>query len=125
MVKAGMFLGLISPVLAVAVVALMLFGLTYGYQAVDSRGNASSGTITILQYALEEGDSAWFFWFGFVVVVCLVAAAGALAGRPAPVWVCAILLWILTVLGMMSIGLFIFPLALLLFISATLLTLAR
>ena len=132
--KAGKIIGSISPVLAVGIVALMLFGTGYSYQSASCKagygGESSeectyeSGTISALRYAMEEGDTTLFYWGGFIIAVCLVAAVGALAGRAAPVWVCAVVLWVLTGLGMMSIGLFIFPLAVLLFASAALLTMA-
>jgi hypothetical protein len=134
--KVGTFLGLISPVLALGVVVLMLFGSGYSYQSGkcgSGAGNLSSGsecgyesgTISALRYAAEEGDYAWLFWSGFIVVVCLIAAVGALVGRVALIWGCSIALYILAVLGMMSIGLFVFPLAMVLFVSAILLTVAR
>jgi hypothetical protein len=123
--KLGKLLGLVSPVLAIGVVALMLFFPTYGYESGQSEGNFSSGTMSAFRFALEEGNYAWLYWSGFVVVVCLIAALGALTGRTVPIWACAIALWFLAGLGMMSIGLFIFPLAVVLFASATLLTVAR
>jgi hypothetical protein len=137
MAKAGKFLGLISPILAVGAVALMLFVPSYSYQSASCRSgighqpshsqcNYESGTISAFRYALEESDSTLFYWAGFAGVVCLIAAVGALAGRAAPIWVCAVVLWFLAGLGMMSIfGLFIFPLAVVLLVSAALLTLAR
>jgi hypothetical protein len=137
MAKAGKFFGLISPILAVGVMALMLFVPSYSYQSGGCRSshdhqppnaecNYESGTISAFRVALEEGDSTLFDWSGFVVFVCLIAAVGALAGRAAPIWACAIVLWFVASLGMMSlIGLFIFPLAVVLFVSATLLTIAR
>ncbi len=135
MAKVGKLLGLISPVLAIGAMALMLFALSYSYQSASckaSYGQESSeectyesGTISAFRYAIEEGDTTLFYWAGFIIAVCLVAAVGALAGRAAPIWVCAVVLWILTGLGMMSIGLFIFPLAVVLFASATFLTVAR
>jgi hypothetical protein len=81
--------------------------------------------MSALRFALEEGNYAWFYWSGFVIVVCLIAALGALTGRIVPIWACAIGLWFLAGLVMMSIGLFIFPLAVVLYASATLLTVAR
>lgn len=61
-----------------------------------------------------------------MVIVCLIAAVGALVGRAAPIWACAIVLYLVAVLGMVSIiGVFIFPLAMVLFVSAVLLTVAR
>jgi hypothetical protein len=121
MARLGKLLGLISPLLAIGVAALMLFAPIYGYEAADSEGNFTSGTMN----ALEEGDDAWLFWSGFVVVVCMIAAVGALAGRVAPVWGCAIILLFLAVVGMWSVGLFVLPLSMVLFASAALLTAAR
>jgi hypothetical protein len=133
--KAGKILGLISPVLAVGIVSLVLFGSGYSYQSASCRASYGqespeecayeSGMISAFRYTIEEGDTTLFYWAGFVIAVCLVAAVGALAGRAAPVWVCAVVLWIMTGLGMTSIGLFIFPLAFVLFVSAILLTAVR
>jgi hypothetical protein len=136
MAKAGKILGLISPILAVGVVTLMLFVPSYSYESGSCRSshghqpsnpecNYESGTISAFRVALEEGDSALFYWSGFVVSVSVVAAAAALLGRAAPVWVCAVALWVVGVLGLWSIGLFILPLSMVLFVSAALLTVAR
>ena len=135
MAKVGKLLGLISPILAIGAMALMLFALSSSYQSAscrsgyghqDSECNYESGTISAFRVALEESDYTLFYWSGFVVVICLIAAVGALAGRAAPVWACAIVLWVLAGLGMLSmIGVFIFPLAFVLFASAMLLTAAR
>jgi hypothetical protein len=121
--------------LQVGIVALMLFGSGYSYQSASCKAGYGyesseectyeSGTMTAFRFALEEGDHAWFFWSGFVIVVCLMAAAGALTGRVAPVWICAVALWVVAVLGMWSIGLFVLPLSLVLLVSAALLTVAR
>jgi hypothetical protein len=133
--KVGKLLGLISPILAIGAMALMLFALSSSYESAsctpgyghqDAECNYDSGTISAFQVALEESDYTVFYWFGFVVVVCLIAAAGAHARRAAPVWACAIVLWVLAGLGMLSvIGLFVFPLALVLSVAAMLLTAAR
>ncbi len=137
MAKAGKVLGLISPILAVGAMALMLFGLTYSYASGSCRAGYGfqssgseectheSGAISAFRYAIEEGDTALFYWAGFTVAVCLVAMLGAFMGRSVPVWACAIALWFLAGLGMMTVGLFIFPLAVVLFASATCLTVAR
>jgi hypothetical protein len=129
--KAGKIVGSISPVLAVGIVAQMLFGYqstsckaSYGRESSEECAHESA-TMTAFRFALEEGNHAWFLWSGFVVVVCLIAAAGALTGRVAPVWICAVALWVVAVLGMRSIGLFVRPLSLVLFVSAALLTVAR
>jgi hypothetical protein len=135
--KVGKLLGLVSPILAIGAMALMLFAPSYSYQSVSCRSgydhqpsssecNYESGTISAFRVALEESDHTLFYWSGFVVIVCLIAAVGALVGRAAPVWICAIVLWVLAGLGMLSmIGLFAFPLAFVLFVSAMLLTAAR
>ena len=135
MAKAGKIIGLISPVLAVGIVALMLFGPGYSYQSARCKASVGhesrqectyeSGAISAFRYAIEEGDTTLLYWAGFIIAVCSVSAVGALAGRATPVWVCAVVLWIVTGLGMMSIGLFILPLAVVLFASATLLTISR
>ncbi|MGH3086120.1 MAG: hypothetical protein ACRDSJ_02230 [Rubrobacteraceae bacterium] len=133
--KVGKFLALVSPVLATGVAALMLFASSYSYQSATCMADPASpseeectrdsGTVSGFQYALENGDYALLFWAGFIVVVCLMAAVSAFFGRAASVWVCAASLLFLSILGMMSIGLFVLPLALLLFSSAALLTLSR
>ncbi len=138
MAKVGKFLGLISPILAVGAAALILFGFGYSYESAsfrDSVGHQSSGsaectyesgTVSMFRSALEGGDPALLHWAGFVIAICVIAAASALAGKSVPVWICAFILWILAGLGMISlVGLFVFPLALVLFVSATLLTAAR
>jgi hypothetical protein len=134
MAKAGKFLGLISPFLAIGAVSLMLLVPTYAYESGGCRSspigqpsnpecNHESGTMSALRVALEEGDRTLLYWAGVVVVASLIAAVSALAGRAAPVWACAIVLWFLAVTGLMSlIGLSIVPLAVVLFASATLLT---
>ena len=137
MAKAGKFLGLISPVLAIGVVALMLLVPTFAYESAGCRSSPvgqpsnpecdrESGTMSALRVALEEGDRTLPYWAGVVVVASLIPAVSALAGRAVPVWACAIVLWFLAVMGMISMyGLFIVPLAVVPFASATLLTVAR
>lgn len=134
--KIGKFIALVSPIPAVGVAALMLLAFGYGYQSGtcmddpaspgEERCTYESGMVSAFRNALETGDYALFFWAGFVVVVCLIAALSALVGRAAPVWVCAVALYVLAVVGLISfIGLFIFPLAVALFISAGLLSASR
>ena len=136
MARAGRFLGLISPILAVGVAALILFGFGYSYESASCRASMGhqstgsegctyeSGTVSMFRSALEEADHALFYWAGIVIAVCVIAAVSALAGKSAPVWICACILLILAGLGTMSlIGLFLLPLAFVLFASATLLTL--
>ena len=58
-------------------------------------------------------------------LACLLAAGAALKGWVGLVWACAGLLGILSILGAMSIGVLVAPLALVLFVSALLLSLSR
>ena len=135
MAKAGKILGLISPILALGTAALILFGSGYSYESAScgaGYGHSSSevcthesGRTSVFREAMEEGDRAPFLWAAFIFVVCVIAALSALAGKITPIWVCAIGLWLIAGLGMMSVGLFIVPLAIVLFTSATLLTVAR
>lgn len=122
--KVGKAIALVSPVLAVGIVVFMLFGFSYGYAYGDSSGNRETGTITAFQSALE-GDYAWFFWSGFLVAVCLVAAIRGLKGRAGIVLICATLLLVLSAMSMMTIGLVVLPLAVVLYASAATLTAAR
>lgn len=65
------------------------------------------------------------WWVAFVVVAAAAAAGAAWRRRLDLVWVAALGVTTLTVAGMMSIGIAIAPVALLLLLSATLLTLDR
>ena len=67
MKRVGKCLAVISPVLAIAAAVSMLFG--YSYETGGSAGSFSSGTVSAFRYALEQGDYAWFFWAGFMIVV--------------------------------------------------------
>jgi hypothetical protein len=129
----GKILALVSPALAVGVVCLMLFATGYSYASMEKRagpeGNpavaaSESGWVSAYEYSLENGDYVYFFWSGFIVLICLLAAGAALKGWVGLVWACAGLLGVLTILGAMSIGGMVAPLALVLFVSAILLSLA-
>jgi hypothetical protein len=129
----GKVLALVSPALAVGVVCFMLFATGYSYQSMDKRagppeGNpeeavSESGWVSAYEYSLDDGDYAYFLWSGFIVIMCLLAAGAALKGWVGLVWACAGLLGILSILGAMSIGGMVAPLALVLFVSAILLSL--
>jgi len=127
-------LALISPALAVGVVCLMLFATGYSYVSMEERvgpegdpveAASESGWVSAYEYSLENDSYAYFLWCGFIVVICLLAAAAALKGWVGLVWACAGLLGVLSVLGTMSIGVLVAPLALVLFVSAILLSLSR
>jgi hypothetical protein len=111
----------------------MLFASGYSYVSMEERAGSEGGPIEAVsesgwvpayEYALENGDYVYFFWSGFIVVICLLAAGAALKGWISLVWACAGLLGVLTILGAMSIGGMVAPLALVLFVSAILLSLS-
>jgi hypothetical protein len=127
---AGKILALVSPALAVGVVCFMLFATGYSYMSVEGRAGtegepveaaSKSGWVSAYQYSLENGEYVYFLWSDFIVVVCLLAAGAALKGWIGLVWACAGLLGIVSILGAMSIGAMVAPLALILFVSAILL----
>src|SRR5215207_3091039 len=128
----GKILALLSPALAVGVVCFMLFAT--GYSHLSMRGHAGppegnpdvaaseSGWVSAYEHSLEHGDYVYFFWSGFIVVICLLAAVAALKVWVGLVWACAGLLGVLSILGAMSIGGMVAPLVLVLFVSAILLS---
>jgi len=109
--QVGKVLALVSPALAVGVVCFMLFATGYSYVSMDKRAGP------------PEGNYVYFLWSGFIVIICLLAAGAALKGWVGLVWACAGLLGVLSILGAMSIGGMVAPLALVLFVSAILLSL--
>ena len=129
----GKVLALASAVFAVGVVFFMLFATGYSYVSMEERAGSErdpveaaseSGWVSAYEYSLENGDYVYFFWSGLIVFVCLLAAGAALKGRVGLVWGCAGLLGVLTILGAMSIGGMVAPLALVLLVSAILLSLS-
>ena len=130
----GKVLALASPLFAVGVVCFMLFATGYSYVSMDKRAGShegdpveaasESGWVSAYEYSLEKGDYVYFLWSGFIVIICLLAAGAALKGWIGLVWACAGLLGVLTILGAMSIGGMVAPLALVLFVSAILLSLS-
>jgi hypothetical protein len=129
----GKILALVSPALAVGVVCFMLFATGYSYVSMEERAGpegdpdeaaSESGRVSAYEHSLENGEYVYFFWSGFIVVICLLAAGAALRGWVGLVWACAGLLGVLSILGAMSIGGLVAPLALVLFVSAILLSLS-
>lgn len=113
---------------------MILFVSGYSYQTATGVAGApgqpsttviSSGRVTTLQMALDSKDYVVLWWMGFVVVAAAGAAAAAWRRRLEIVWVAALGATTLTVAGMLSVGIAIAPVALLLLLSATLLTLDR
>lgn len=72
----------------------------------------------VLLFPRPLADAFFAAWVLFVVVLAIVGALGAWTRRTALVWVSALLLTGLTVVGMLSIGLFVAPAALALLGSA-------
>ena len=130
----GKILALLSPALALGIVYFMLFATGYSYVSMRGRagppeGNpeeaaSESGWVSAYEHSLENGDYVYFLWSGFIVVISLLAAVAALKGWVGLVWACAGFLGVLTILGAMSIGGMVAPLALVLFVSAMLLSLS-
>ena len=111
----------------------MLFAAGYSYVSVEERAGpegdrveagSESGWVSAYEYSLANGDYVYFLWSGFIAIIGLLAAGAALKGWVGLVWACAGLLGVLTILGAMSIGGMVGPLALVLFISAILLSLS-
>ena len=108
----------------------MLFATGYSYVSMDKRAvppegkpeeaASESGWVSAYEYSLDNGDYVYFLWSGFIVIICLLAAAAALKGWVGLVWACAGLLGVLSILGAMSIGGMVAPLVLVLFGSAIL-----
>jgi uncharacterized membrane protein len=131
----GKILALVSPALALGVVCFMLFATGYSYMSMEERvgppeGNpeeaaSESDWVSAYEYSLENGDYVYLLWSGFIVGVCLLAAGAALKGWIGLVWACAGFLGVLSILGAMSIGGMVAPLALVLVVSAILLSLSR
>jgi|SRR5829696_550557 hypothetical protein len=132
--KVGKVLALVSPALAVGVVCFLLFATGYSQVSMEERAGppegdpeeaaSQSGWVSAYEYSLENGDYVYFLWSGFIVIMCLLAAGAALKGWVGLVWACAGLLGVLSVLGAMSIGGMVAPLALVLFVCAILLSLS-
>src|ERR671910_914358 len=130
--RVGKVLALVSPALGVGVVCFMLFATGYSYLSTQERagppeGNpeeaaSESGWMSAYEHSLDNGDYVYFFWAGFIVVICLLAAGAALKGWIGLVWACAGLLGVLTIVGAMSIGAMVAPLVLVLFVCAILLS---
>ena len=127
----GKILALVSPTLAVGVGCLMLFATGYSYVSREERAGpegdpleaaSESGWVSGYEYSLQNGDYIYFFWSGFIVLICLLAAGAAVKRWVGLVWACAALLGVLSILGVMSIGGMVVPLALVLFVSAILLS---
>ena len=131
--KVGKVLALVSPALAVGVVCFLLFATGYSQVSMEERvgsegdpeeAASQSGWVSAYEYSLDNGDYVYFLWSGFIVIICLLAAGAAQKGWVGLVWACAGLLGVLSIVGAMSIGSMVAPLALVLFVCAILLSLS-
>jgi hypothetical protein len=131
--QVGKVFALVSPALALWVACFMLFATGYSYVSMEKRAGpegdpleaaSESGWVPAYEHSLANGDYVYFLWFGFIVVICLLAAGAALKGWVGLVWACAGLLGVMTILGAMSVGAMVAPLAVVLFVSAILLSLS-
>jgi hypothetical protein len=131
---AGLALAFLAVPAAITAALVILFVAGYSYQTVSGEAGTSgqpgttvtsAGRVTTWQRALESKDYIVLWWVAFVVVAAVAAAAAAWRRRLNLVWVAALGVTALAVAGMMSIGIAIAPVALLLLLSAILLTLDR
>ena len=132
--KAGVAFAFLAVPVAIVAAVMILFVAGYSYQTASGEAGTSaqpgttvtsSGRVTTLQMALDTKDYVVLWWVAFVVVAAAGAAGAAWRDRLSIVWVAALGLTALAVTGMMSIGIAIAPVALLLLLSVTLLTLDR
>lgn len=118
----GAATGLAAGIIGILSSIYLIFGSRYGYESrtVYSNGTTiiTSGTASAFQY----GDPAVFFWAGFIIIMSISGAYGAWKNNVKIVWGAALLLSILSILGLFSIGVAVMPVAMLFIISGVLLT---
>ena len=102
-------LGICAGALGILALAYLLFGPTYSF----SSSNGQSGTASLLQVGISPLTAGVFF-----ILVCsfLVAATSACLHSRTGAWGWRVVLWltlippgVLTILGLASVGLLIFP----------------
>ncbi len=116
-------LGLASLLAAVGCAAYLLFGGIYSSTTEDA--SDTEGGVVDVTTTQGWQDYAIVGWALFIVLLGVVTVFAAWRGRSGPVWVSAFLLLILTVLGVVSIGLFVAPVALLFALTAYTLSVSR
>ncbi|RMF90383.1 MAG: hypothetical protein D6733_04010 [Methanobacteriota archaeon] len=82
-------------------------------------------SISLVLWEINESgfrDPAVFFWSGFLLIIAFAGAAGGVKNRPKTVWASGLILTLFSILAMFSIGNATLPIAILLLISASLLT---
>ena len=117
--RMGKTLGAVTPIISILSAYQMWFGAKYVGSTSDAMGTQ---TLTALEFALKHGSTAIIFWPVCIVVLSIIGGVAAWYKKAKFVWLVAIVLFIISVLGMWSIGSAVVPLAALFLISATLLT---
>lgn len=117
--QGGQISGLSAMIAGILGALYMLFTFVIPYLSISitgirfSQGNASLGTANAPVFA---------FWTGVLLVISLLAGYAVLRGILWVIWLLAIGLSVLTLLGLFSIGLIVAPAAILLLLAALLLT---
>jgi hypothetical protein len=128
--RMGKIVGILTPFVSLLSMYQMWFVAKYtGSTSTQYAGSASETTVTetltALQYALRYGSDAIIFWPICIFVLAVTGGVAAWFKKATIVWALAIVLLVISILGMWSIGSSVIPLAMLLSISATLLTLHK
>jgi hypothetical protein len=123
----GRNLGGLASVLGIIAGIFLLIGPTGRYETVTSDGTIETGTTSGIDYLFgaEHADPALFFWALCVLGFTIVGGYGVWTGNRHVVWAIGLGLLALSVLGILSIGLFVAPAALLFLGSGVLLTLSH
>ncbi|SHN88434.1 hypothetical protein [Desulfitobacterium chlororespirans] len=99
------------------------YQMWFGFKYTGGRADLPPETITALQFALEHsGAKAILFWPICLFVISTIGALCAWKENRMLVWIIVIFLMIVSVLGMWSIGLLVFHLAVLFLVIGILLT---
>lgn len=136
--RMGKIVGILTPFVSLLAIYQMWFVAKYvgsattqysGSTTTQYSGSTSeipvTETLTALQFALRYGSDAIIFWPICIFVLAVIGGVAAWFKKATIVWALAIVLLIISVLGMWSIGSAVIPLAMLLSISAILLTLHK
>ncbi len=120
--KLGKVLGMIAPLISVASAYQMWFGMKY--VGVNSE-TSTTQTVTALEFALKQGSNAILFWPVAIFIMSCIGAFAVWKNITILVWVISCILLIVSIMGMMTIGLLVAPMAILLLASAILLTIEK
>jgi len=120
--KLGKVLGMSAPLISVAAAYQMWFGMKYVGATSET---STTQTVTALEFALKQGSNAILFWPVAVFFLSCIGAFAVWKNLVSLVWIIACSLLIVSIMGMMTIGLIIAPIAILLLTSAIILTLEK